>query len=423
MKGGVPFIDFEVFEPLTEKDVRPGTVSRAKAACLCCNTVLPPERVRTQLYEQRGGADVVFDQKGNRVGGARLLAVVVLQPGEQGRHYRLPTTADYLAVWKAIQRFKEVASEKLPGGLNAVPDESTPAGGGSGAGRAFSIQKYGMLRWGDLFSTRQKLLLDQLMKRVHGHASPVAALAVSRVAERLSSLARWDNSSKMESIAGTYARQALPIVWDFAEQNPLQDVGGNWEGAINWIAQVAESLPVHIEGQVQLADACRSPLPDESAGIWFTDPPYYDAIPYSDLSDFFLVWLKRALPGNLLLRDPFDPNNPLSPKACEAVQDETKKVNGKPKDRAFFEETMAKAFAEGRRVLREDGIGSVVFAHKTTEGWETLLSGMIRGGWTITGSWPIATEMGTRLRARESAALATSVHLVCRPRPEAPPGR
>jgi len=82
---------------------------------------------------------------------------------------------------------------------------------------------------------------------------------------------------------------------------------------------------------------------------------------------------------------------------------------------------MARAFAEGRRVLREDGVGAVVFAHKTTEGWEALLSGLIRGGWTITGSWPIATEMGSRLRARESAALATSVHLVCRPRPEDSP--
>ena len=152
--------------------------------------------------------------------------------------------------------------------------------------------------------------------------------------------------------------------------------------------------------------------------MWFTDPPYYDAIPYADLSDFFLVWLKRTLPDHPLLRDPFDPDNPLSPKTAEAVQDETKSDNGRPKDRAWFEETMAKAFTEGRRVLREDGVGSVVFAHKTTEGWEALLSGMIRGGWTITGSWPIATEMGSRLRARDSAALATSVHLICRPRPD-----
>jgi hypothetical protein len=121
------------------------------------------------------------------------------------------------------------------------------------------------------------------------------------------------------------------------------------------------------------------------------------------------------------LRDSLDPANRLTPKLREAVQDETKRDDGRPKDRAWFEEKMAKAFAEGHRVLRDDGVGSVVFAHKTTEGWEALLSGMIRGGWTITGSWPIATERPGRLRSQESAALATSVHLVCRPRPENAP--
>ena len=179
--------------------------------------------------------------------------------------------------------------------------------------------------------------------------------------------------------------------------------------------------PASHAAQVQQADATAHPLPDQTAGIWFTDPPYYDAIPYSDLSDFFLVWLKRTLPDHAILPDPFDPANLLSPKRAEAVQDETKQVAGRPKDRGWFEETMAKAFAEGRRVLHEDGVGSVVFAHKTTEGWEALLSGMIRGGWTITGSWPIATEMASRLRARDSAALATSVHLICRPRPQDAP--
>ena len=88
------------------------------------------------------------------------------------------------------------------------------------------------------------------------------------------------------------------------------------------------------------------------------------------------------------------------------------------KDKRFFEMGMQQAFRDGRRMLKPDGIGSIVFAHKTTEGWEALLGGMIKGGWVITGSWPVATEMGSRLRARESAALATSVHLVCRPRPE-----
>ena len=150
-----------------------------------------------------------------------------------------------------------------------------------------------------------------------------------------------------------------------------------------------------------LADACRLSSAGSSVRVWFTDPPYYDAVPYSDLSDFFFVWLKRALPGHPLLRDPFDPTNLLSPKLQEAVQDETKQVDGQPKDRAFFEATMARLSPRAGGCLREDGVGSVVFAHKTTEGWEALLSGMIRGGWTITGSWPIATEMATRLRARD----------------------
>ena len=155
--------------------------------------------------------------------------------------------------------------------------------------------------------------------------------------------------------------------------------------------------------------------------MWFTDPPYYDAIPYANLADFFLVWLKRTLQDQPLLNDPFDAGNPLSPKDREAVQDETKIYEGRAKDRTFFEDTMGLAFAEGRRALHQDGVGSVVFAHKTTEGWEALLAGMIHGGWIITGSWPIATEMVNRPRARDSAALATSVHLICRPRPEDAP--
>ena len=133
------------------------------------------------------------------------------------------------------------------------------------------------------------------------------------------------------------------------------------------------------------------------------------------------MWLRRTLPDHQLLQNRFEPENDLSPKAPEAVQDETKTSDGKPKNRDWFEQKMADAFAEGRRVLNENGIGSVVFAHKTTEGWEALLSGMTRGGWTITGSWPLATEMSSRLRAKDSAALATSIHLVCRPRPEDAP--
>jgi len=209
----------------------------------------------------------------------------------------------------------------------------------------------------------------------------------------------------------------------FREIVTIGNLGSNFAAAVDWVAEVIEEWRCSTTGNVQTADSTEHPLPDEGVRVWFTDPPYCDAVPYADLSDFFFVWLKRTLPGHPLLRDPYDLTNLLTPKTREAVQDETKKDDSRPKDRAWFEETMARAFAEGRRVFCEDGVGSVVFAHKTTEGWEAFLSGMIRGGWTITGSWPIATERPGRLRSQDSAALATSVHLVCRLRPnDAPVG-
>jgi hypothetical protein len=243
----------------------------------------------------------------------------------------------------------------------------------------------------------------------------ILALALSRFADISNALCRWENTKTQ--VRNLFARQAVSMVWDFAEPSLFAEQAGDYQVTLKTMLRVMRALPRMAQaGQVQIADACASPLPDQAAHVWFTDPPYYDAVPYSDLSDFFFVWLKRAFPGHPLLRDPFDVTNPLTPKDREAVQDEIKIIDGKPKDKAFFESVMARAFAEGRRVLREDGVGCVVFAHKTTEGWEALLTGLIRGRWVITGSWPIVTESTTRLRARESAALATSVHLICRPR-------
>ena len=424
--GGAPRVEFEIFEPESDREVAGGTVARARATCVCCRAVLPPERVRTQLAAQKGGADAVFDEQGNRKGGAHLTAVVMLRPGEQGRHYRLPNDADYAAVRLAQDRIAGILEEWERGGrqgLCPVPDEPTPAGGGSGAGRAFSVQRYGMLQWGNLFTARQKAALVEVavrMQKVQATQEVVTGLclALSKVADFNSAIARW--AAPRETSAATFGRQALPMIWDFCETCPTGTSTGSLEGAAGYVAEFVKRF-TGTSGQVQQADATVHPLPDQSAGVWFTDPPYYDAVPYADLSDFFLVWLKRTLPDHPLLRDPFDPHNLLSPKIPEAVQDETKFNSGNPKDRAWFENAMAQAFAEGRRVLSEDGVGSVVFAHKTTEGWEALLTGMIRGGWTITGSWPIATERPGRLRSQESAALATSVHLVCRPRPQDAP--
>ena len=428
-QGSPPRVELEIFSPKTDAEVAGGTVTRARATCPCCQSVMLPARVRNQLSAQGGGSEAVFDEHGNHTGGARLLAVVTLKRGQQGRHYRLPTDADYAAVHKAHERVASILADwEYNGkhGLCPVPDEPLPITrlkGNSG----FRVLLYGMKTWGDLFTARQKATLTTLVRLVSDSKySPevrtVLALSVSRLADISNNLCRWESSRAQ--VRNLFTRQAIPMIWDFGEASFFGGQAGDYATTLDTMIRVVERWNENTNvGLVQAADATEHPLPDESAQAWFTDPPYYDAIHYADLADFFLVWLKRTLPNYQPLRATFDSGTLSQHKDREAVQDLAYRLNGSVKDSAFFEDKMREAFAEGRRVLSEEGVASVVFAHKTTEGWEALLSGMIRGGWTITGSWPIATESTTRPNARETASLATSVHLVCRPRPvDAPVG-
>ncbi|HEY3852957.1 MAG TPA: DUF1156 domain-containing protein [Verrucomicrobiae bacterium] len=413
-KGKTRSLVFEIFTPKSETEVAPRTVSRGNATCLCCHTVLPSERVKAQLTLQHGGADADFDKQGQRCGGAMLIVVVTSGADMNGRRYRLPTDRDYSAV-NAAQR----AVQKLP--KDAIPYEPIHTDNRGN----FWVVLYGPKRFGDLFTARQKLNLATTVEKIR-HLSgdneaqrtvaEVAALALSRYSDISNALCRWESTKTQ--VRNLFTRQAIPMLWDFAEADVFGDNAGNYLVTLETMARVVERLQVFTGGgQVQQADARKSPLDYASAAVWFTDPPYYDAVAYAGLSDFFFVWLKRALPGHALLRDKTDPANPATPKLQELIQDGTALPNGKSKDRAYFEDGVGQVFHEGRRVLRDGGVGCVVFAHKSTEGWEALLSGMISGGWTITASWPITTELGNRLRAKDSAALAGSVHLVCRPRP------
>jgi len=423
-EGEPPRIEFEIFEPESDAEVPAGTVTRARATCPVCGAVLPPERVRAQLLAQHGGADVIFDKRGKRIGGARMLAVVTLRPGEQGRHYRLPTGRDYAAVWKAQQRLQEILGEwEKDGkkGLCPVPDEPAP----TTAGGFLSPPTYGADHWALFCSARQRLTLSTIAAQVKTldlkDIQRALALALGKLADLSNAVCRWEPVA--ECPRNVFAAGRVKPSWEFAEGVPIGDSSGSWRVCVDNLASGILSVGNLDEksASIQTTTAQAYPLPDASASLWFTDPPYYFSLPYADLSDFFLVWLKRSLADGWI-PDPFDLGNRLSPKVQEITEMAYwDKVRFRNKDAQFFENETACAFAEGRRVLREDGIGSVIFAHKTTEGWEALLSGLIQGGWTITGSWPIATEMGSRLRARESAALATSVHLVCRPRPEDAP--
>jgi len=279
--------------------------------------------------------------------------------------------------------------------------------------------------FGDLFTPRQALalatlsgLVGQAGQQMQAEGQPpdfigavqtCLALAMDKQADSNSSLCAWRSTS--EDIGHTFGRQALPMVWDFVEANIFSGATRDWMNAVEGTLKSIESIDDQMKpGQAVQASATDHRLSDDSIQVYATDPPYYDAVPYADLSDFFVVWLRRSLDG----LHPGLFRTPLAPKDAECIVDEVK-----GKDKAYFEATMGQAMAEGRRILAPDGIGVVVFAHKSTAGWEAQLQAMLEAGWIITASWPIDTEMGTRLRAQDSAALASSIHLVCRPREDA----
>ena len=409
-----------------------GTKARgnnANTVCPCCGAILSGNqknpRTAIEMSAQRGGANVVFDETGNRIGGAWLFAVVTVQPGETGRRFRLADASDYAAIRRAQERMVAINRECESGAGDVVspfPNEPINAVRPSPNSRGLSaVTRYGMRFFGDLFTARQQVALQTLARKIRELADDTdsstrsaLAMVLGRCADYGSSCVVWSQSG--EFVAHTFGRQALSMVWDFAEAVPWTDSSGNLKGAIDWVARVIEAWPATPPGMVQAADAAEHPLPDQTAAVWFTDPPYYDAIPYADLSDFFFVWLKRAIPSLQGVTDSFDVSPSLTPKEKECVWNRAYNYEGRPKDQFFFETTINRCFSQGRRILKPDGVGCVVFAHQTTEGWEAFLGGLIAAGWTATASWPIATERASRLRARDNASLATSVHLVCRAR-------
>ena len=244
--------------------------------------------------------------------------------------------------------------ERRQSGLFPLPEEPLPPIGTLG----FRIQRYGMLQWRDLFTARQQISLvelGELSSRVRGGRIPrLLAVSIDKTADLGNALTLWKPDA--ECPVHLFARQAIGMAWDFCESVPPSESSGSFLSAVQRSADALGSVDGSLAsiGQVQLADAIRHPLSDVAATVWFTDPPYYDAVPYSDLSDFFLVWLKRTLQDEPLLRDPFDFHNGLSPKAQEVVQDETKTSNGRVKDRGFFEATMGPSLCGGPADIERD---------------------------------------------------------------------
>ena len=399
----------EIFEPKRSDKIDPGTCANASATCPVTGHTTPKASVRAQLSKRKGGTN-----------DARLLCIVSTRPGLAGRFFRPPTDVDVHAVDAAAVELERRVKVKI-NALSVVPDEAMPTGK-VWKNNPFRTHLYGMIKWRDLFNVRQTLALATLVETLHSlpNAEPyssmnpellsvvqaVLALSISREADHLNSGCAWNPSGpKLQHL---FQRQAVSMIWDFCEANPFGGSVGDWgsmvDGAVIGLKAAGGVTRI---GQVACVSATNHPLPDNAADAFITDPPYYDSVPYADLSEFFYIWLKRAVPTRL--RDWF--TTEVIDRKYECVYDENR-----GKDRDFYVGTMQKALAEGRRVLKPDGIGVIVFAHKSTSGWEALLQAIIDAGWSVTASWPIDTELATRVRAMNSSALGSSVHIVCRPR-------
>ena len=396
----------EIFEPVSPREVENGTVSKGDATCPVSGYTTPVKSVRAQLRKRKGGAN-----------DARLFCVVITRSSKRGRFYRLPTGRDLEAIQKAAKELERLKREHT-GALSLIPNEELDIRGI----RRTTVMVYGMERWEDLFTPRQSLVLSSCTNLLHkslkdfpNGSNLIAAIqtclgvAISRHADVNSSLGRWGTTG--ESIISVFGRQAIPMVWDFAEANSFSNSAGSFEGGINWISRVIAQTRTR-QGSVEQASATRHPLPDDSAEAVFTDPPYYDSIPYSYLSDFFYVWLRRSLSN--IHKDIF--TDTLVPKDEEIVVDRPHKLSPSTKNVEFYEQELKKAFQDSRRLLAPSGVCVIVFASKTTASWEAVLQAVVEAGLTVTASWPIDTEMAARVAAQGQARLASSIHLVCRPR-------
>ncbi|MCL6508747.1 MAG: hypothetical protein K6T59_17180, partial [Bryobacteraceae bacterium] len=393
----------EVFEPSSEKDVQRGTVAGNNATCPRCHTVTGRVRVQAQLRSRRGGAD-----------DAILLAVVRQNSGGRGKDYYAPTEADLEAYAKAQAKAKAVRLEMPP----APPEGDT----------GFRPRPFGITNWADVLAPRQRFsrwviheVIEDALKGAQGQVKDKDLLdalaaclyvAYSDNAQYHTSLCVWLS----EGVTSVFIQgSGVPMRADFVEGNPLSP---NCEGLGYSIRSVRSALRRLSSTRYQpsspvLANALDPILPEESVDVIFTDPPYANQIPYAHLSDFFYGWLRLGLQSRL-------------PQAFTALETEKAREltenravsNGGVHDREWYEGRMKEAFSQMKRIIREDGVGSVVFAHKETDRWEALVSALVEAGWRTTGSWPIATERRQRMRGQGYAALETSVHLVCRPRPD-----
>lgn len=378
-----------------------GFSKRGKATCFICGTSVDADYVKAE-------------GKAGRLGTAPLAAVLVHSSGKGQEYvaagdYGVPDSGDCQAVLDGLDI-------EPPSGRIAKEDN-----------QHFQAPLYGMYDFRDLYTERQLAALCALAQGVHEQyeamvrkgmeAERAAAictylgLTLDRLVDRSSMLCHWHNGRA--TVENTYSRQALPMVWDFAEASLFGGRGANVASyARNMADIVSELSSMALASTVQRAPARQLPGADGSYDAVITDPPYYDNISYADLSDFFYVWLKCSV--GLLY--PEHLAGELTPKRREAIVAPYRHDGDKDQAREFYEAEMEAAFREAHRVLKPEAPLVCVYAHKTTLGWAALVEALRRAGFTITEAWPLDTEMPERSIGQGTASLASSIFLVARRR-------
>ena len=394
---------------------REGTINRKGAVCARCGSPISFNYIRNESIENRMGA----------------IMMAIVAESSRGRLYIEP---DSIQIHSAeVEKPEDYPQGKLafyPGHLNT--------------------NAYGLNEFHKLFTNRQltalttfSSLVGEVQKRVeadaisagmednhislnkggdgaraYGEAVAVyLAFAVDKLSDYHSSLCSWHLTG--EKMQHTYGRQALPMVWDYAECNPFCNASGCFENMLGWIVKVIPLLPGQPMCSAEQFDA------QKDCGyhdiMVSTDPPYYDNIGYADLSDFFYVWMRQSL--GKTYPDLF--STLVTPKTDELIATPYRHDGSTEKAKSFFEKGMLSVCQQIYKYSRNDIPVTIYYAYKQSDsdingtassGWETMLGAIVNAGFTITGTWPVRTEMSTRAIALGSNALASSIILVCRKR-------
>lgn len=387
-----------------------GTMKRGKALCMKCGASIDSPHIKKELKKRK-----------------RKLLVTAVLSKERGKTFEKPTNADYTALEKAESLLSDMWESLHGKGL--IPDEPMATY------ELFRATSYGFRNWNELFSTRQLLtsltfmkwviksreeIFEQetLKRRSKAEAREYTKAIITYLALALDKLADFNSTCTYwyvpgEKISPSFTFRGPRVIWNHAEINPFAKASGSWASILKRIVASAgfSADKVHTPSTVMFGSALHLPFENEKFHIVVTDPPYYDDVPYGELSDFFYVWLKRSV-GEFY---PEAFSTPTVPKD-EEIDYSPGRHGSKEASRSFFEASLRKAFVEMKRVLKADGLLTLFFAHSSTEAWENVIHALMDSGFQVTMTWPVHTEKPGSVIQRGKASMQSSIIIVARKR-------